>query len=186
MLFFYSDIIYLYGGYMKKKFKVLLFIFISLILVTGCVNKKENENKKKTDVIEDTEDKLIINGYDLTLNEESSFSKIAFKYPHDATIGNPITTLIIDYKKKNSENSLVRVLMGEMYGTEIDKSMQGFTKVGTKTINDIEWTVYKDQDGRTNYGFNIDYSNIVIGFIYDDEELIKFEQEFMNNVELNI
>ena len=73
--------------------------------------------------------------------------------------------------------------MGEMYGTNIDDSMNGFTKEGVKTINGIDWSIYS-ANGRRSYGININYSNIVIGFIYDDESLSKFEEEFMNNVSL--
>ena len=61
--------------------------------------------------------------------------------------------------------------------------MEGFTLEETKKINGIEWSVYS-KSGRRSYGFNIDYSNIVIGFIYDDPELAKFEEEFMKNVSL--
>ena len=166
-----------------KKILLSLFIVLSLFMLTGCSKKEEVKDKKETN--ESTEGKLIINGYDLTLDDDGSFSKIKFKYPHDAIISNPITSLLLEYKKKDSDDSLFRVLMGDMYGTNIESSMDGFTKEGTKTINGIEWSVYKDSTGRTSYGFNIDYSNIVIGFIYDDSELSKFEEEFMNNVTLN-
>ena len=166
-----------------KKILLSLFIVLSLFMFTGCSKKEEVKDKKETN--ESTEGKLIINGYDLTLDDDGSFSKIKFKYPHDAIISNPITSLLLEYKKKDSDDSLFRVLMGDMYGTNIESSMDGFTKEGTKTINGIEWSVYKDSTGRTSYGFNIDYSNIVIVFIYDDSELSKFEEEFMNNVTLN-
>ena len=92
---------------------------------------------------------------------------------------------MIDYKKKDSDEYYVRVVMGDMYGTNIEDSMTGFTKEGTKTINGIEWGVYT-ANGRTSYGFNINYSNIVIGFMYDDPDLAKFEEEFMNNGTLNV
>ena len=165
---------------MKNKI-LLCFIVISLIFcITSCGNNDNNPG-----IIENTEGKLIINGYDLTLDAESSFYKINFKYPSKATISNPVTSLVIDYPKKNSKESLFKVAMGYMYGSNIDDSMKGFTKVETKTINDIEWTIYKDQNGRNNYGINRNYSNIVIGFIYDDNNLSKFEEDFMNNVTLN-
>lgn len=168
-----------------KKVLLSILVLLTVFTITGCGRKYRqiNNNVETNKPIEDTRDKLIINGYDLTLNEESSFVKIKFKYPHDAIISNPITTLIMDYKKPNSNESLVRVVMGEMYGTSIDKSVEGFTKEGTKTINGIEWGIYT-KDGRKSYGFNIDYSNILIGFIYDDANLAKFEEEFMNNVTL--
>ena len=127
----------------------------------------------------------MINGYDLTLTEESSFSKIRFKYPKDSEISNPVTSLIINFPKKDSDESLFRIAIGDMYGTNIDEAMDGFTKVGSKNINGIEWTIYNDQNGRNNYGVNIDYSNIVIAFIYEDANLSKLEDEFMNNVTLN-
>ena len=161
---------------------IILCLLVTLFIITGCFNKVDDINKEN-EPIEKTSDKLIINGYDLTLNEESSFSKIKFKYPHNAIISNPITSLIVDYKKKASDESLVRVIMGEMYGTNIDDSMNGFAKEGTKTINGIEWSVYS-ANGRRSYGMNINYSNIVIGFIYDDPSLSEFEEEFMNNVSL--
>ena len=127
---------------MKNKI-LLCFIVISLMFcITGCGNKENN-----TGIIENTEGKLIINGYDLTLDAEGSFYKINFKYPSKATISNPVTSLVIDYPKKNSKESLFKVAMGYMYGSSIDDSMKGFTKVETKTINDIEWTIYKDQNG---------------------------------------
>ena len=170
---------------MKKKLLLVLFVILLMFTVTGCVSKKKENNKKEEETKEDTEGKLIINGYDLTLNEESSFSKIKFKYPHDGIISNPITSLIMDYKKKDSDEYLVRVVMGDMYGTNIESSMTGFTKEGTKTINGIEWGVYT-ANGKTSYGFNINYSNIAIGFLYDDPELAKFEEEFMNNITLNV
>ncbi len=163
--------------------KIILCLLVTLFIITGCFNKVEDINKEN-EPIEKISDKLIINGYDLTLNEESSFSKIKFKYPHNAIISNPITSLIVDYKKKASDESLVRVIMGEMYGTNIDDSMNGFTKEGVKTINGIDWSIYS-ANGRRSYGININYSNIVIGFIYEDESLSKFEEEFMNNVTLN-
>ena len=166
-----------------KKYLLIILMVISLFTITGCGPTTENNNGKKINGTENQENKLIINGYDLTLNAESSFSKIKFKYPSYAEISNPITSLIINYYKKASTDSLFRVVMGDMYGTNIDESMAGFTKAGTKTINGIEWTIYT-KDGRNNYGFNIDYSNIVITFIYDDPELVKFEEEFMKNVSL--
>lgn len=170
---------------MKKKIIICMLAVLSLSLITGCTKAKEKESKKEeTSTSESDKDKLIIDGYDLTLNEESSFSKVKFKYPKEAIISNPITTLIVDYKKKDSEESLVRVLMGDMYGTNIDSSMTGFNKEGTKTINGITWTVYTDDQGRKNYGFNKNYSNVVIGFIYENPDLAKFEEEFMNNVTL--
>ena len=164
-----------------KKIILCLLTVITLFVITGSFNRVEGN--KGNELIEDTSDKLIIDGYDLTLNEDSSFSKIKFKYPHKAIISNPITSLIIDYKKEASDESLVRVIMGEMYGTNIDDSMNGFTKEGVKTINGIDWSIYS-ANGRRSYGININYSNIVIGFIYDDESLSKFEEEFMNNVSL--
>lgn len=172
---------------MKKKIVLSLLLVVSLFVFTGCgkVNNEEaNSNKEKNQVIEDNKDKLVINGYDLSLNENNTFSKIKFKYPHDAIISNPITSFIIDYKKTDSDESVVRVVMGDMYGTNIDNSMEGFTKEGTKTINGIEWSIYT-KDGKRSYGFNINYSNIVIGFIYNDPDMSKFEEEFMKNVTLN-
>ena len=170
---------------MKRRIFLSLLIVLVLFTVTGCNKAKEKEKKKEeTNTSDNDKDKLIIDGYDLTLNEESSFSKVKFKYPKDAIISNPITTLMVDYKKKDSEESLVRVLMGDMYGTNIDSSMTGFNKEGTKTINGITWTVYTDDQGRKNYGFNKNYSNVVIGFIYENPDLAKFEEEFMNNVTL--
>ena len=166
---------------MKKKLLLALTIFCLFIQV-GCSNNQEKTNNLNN-TNESTEGKLIISGYDLTLNAENSFSKIKFKYPNYAEISNPITSLIINYYKKASTDTLFRVAMGEMYGTNIDESMAGFIKAGTKTINGIEWTIYT-KDGRNNYGVNIDYSNIVIAFIYDDPALSQFEEEFMKNVTL--
>ena len=171
---------------MKKKIiKCSMLAIVFLFLLTGCgkTNNTISDVNEENKTIENTKDKLIISGYDLTLNENSSFSKIKFKYPHDAIISNPITSLLVEYKKKDSDEYLFRVLMGEMYGTNIDDSMQGFTKEGTKTINGIEWSIYS-ANGRKSYGFNIKYSNIVIGFVYDDPNLSQFEEEFMNNVSL--
>ena len=140
-----------------KKVLLSLFVILSLFMLTGCGKKEEVNESNETK--ESTEGKLIINGYDLTLDEDGSFSKIKFKYPHDAIISNPITSLLLDYKKKDSDESLFRVLMGDMYGTNIESSMDGFTKEGTKTINGIEWSIYKDSTGKASYGFNIDYIN---------------------------
>lgn len=170
---------------MKKKMLLCLIIIMPLILITGCNEKNNMVNNNESKQIENTEGKNIINGYDLTLTEESSFSKISFKYPNGGEISNPITSLIINYPKKNSDENLFRVVMGEMYGTNIDNSMSGFTKVGVKTINGIEWSIYNDATGKNHYGTNIDYSNIVIAFIYDDSNLKEFEDNFMNNVKLN-
>ncbi len=167
---------------MKKHLLIILMV-VALFMVTGCGPVIQDNGKKEAKGNNSTEGKFIINGYDLTLNEDSSFSKIKFKYPHDAIISNPITSLIVDYKKPGSDESLVRVVMGDMYGTKIESSMEGFTLEETTTINGIEWSVYS-KSGRRSYGFNIDYSNIVIGFIYDDPELAKFEEEFMKNVTL--
>lgn len=170
---------------MKKKLLLGLLIVLLMFTVTGCdTKKKENNKKEEPETKENTKDKLIIKGYDLTLNADSSFSKIKFKYPHDATINSLITSMIIDYKKEDSDEYLVRVVMSDMYGTNIEDSMNGFTKQGTKTINGIEWGIYT-ANGKTSYGFNINYSNIAIGFLYDDPELAKFEEEFMNNITLN-
>ena len=168
---------------MKKKVFLSLLLIFCLFLITGCGPTIQDNGKKEAQRNESIEGKLIINGYDLTLNAESSFSKIKFKYPHDGIISNPITTLVMDYKKPGSEESVVRVAMADMYGSKIESSMEGFTFEETKTINGIEWSVYS-ADGRRSYGFNINYSNIVIGFIYDDPELVKFEEEFMKNVTL--
>lgn len=171
---------------MKKKVLLVLLVIVGVFTITGCSNKeKEINNNEENNITESTEGKLIINGYDLTLTENSSFSKISFKYPNGGEISNPLTSLVINYPKKASDESLFRIVMGDMYGTNIENSMDGFTKVGTKTINGIEWTIYNDQNGRNNYGVNIDYSNIVIAFIYEDSSLSKFEEEFMNNVTLN-
>lgn len=167
---------------MKKNLLIILMI-TALFTITGCTSTIQDNGKKKVKENESVEGKLIINGYDLTLNAESSFSKIKFKYPHDGIISNPITTLIMDYKKPGSEESVVRVAMADMYGSKIESSMEGFTFEETKTINGIEWSIYS-ADGRRSYGFNINYSNIVIGFIYDDPEFVKFEEEFMKNVTL--
>lgn len=168
---------------MKRKLVFSLLIVLTICIITGCGNNKVSSDTSSNNSNEDMKDKLIINGYDLTLDEESSFSKIKFKYPKDAIISNPITSLTIDYKKPDSDESVVRVIMGEAYGTDVDKFMNGFTKEGTKTINGIEWGIYK-ANGSTNYAFNINYNNIVVGFIYDDSNLSKFEEEFMNNVTL--
>ena len=172
---------------MKRKVLLSLLLITSLFVLAGCGNVnnvKIDDNKEKKQAIENTKNKLLINGYDLTLNEDNYFSKIKFKYPHDAIISNPITSLVMDYKKPGSDESVVRVVMGDMYGTNIDNSMEGFTKEGTKSINGIEWSIYT-RDGRRSYGFNINYSNIVIGFIYNDPDMSKFEEEFMKNVTLN-
>ena len=171
---------------MKKKILISLVLVIGFLMVNGCGNvRKEPNNNKEQNINTNTEDRLIISGYDLTLTEEGSFSKIKFKYPNGGIISNPITSYMILYPKKDSTEYLFRVIIGDMYGTDIDSSMQGFTKEGTKTINDIEWTIYTDSTGKKSYGVNIDYSNIVIGFIYDDPNLSKFEEEFMNSVTLN-
>ena len=159
-----------------KKIILSIFLVLTLFMITGC--------RKKNEINNNNENKLIISDYDLTLNKESSFSKIKFKYPDKAIISNPITSMIIDYKKEGSDENLFRIVMGDMYGTNIDDSMEGFNKEGTLVINDIEWTVYS-KDGKKHYGINIDYSNIVISFIYEDSNLSKFEQKFMENITLN-
>ncbi len=156
-----------------------------LFTLTACGNKEKEKNNEEYNGTKNVEGRLIIGDYDLTLNENGSFSKINFRFPHDCEISNPITSLIINCTKKDSDESLIRIAMGDMYGTKIEESMNGFTKVGSKTINGINWAIYKSKDGKNNYGINVEYSNIVIGFIYEDESLSKFEEEFMNNITLN-
>ena len=95
---------------MKKYLSIILMV-ISLFTMTGCGPTTENNNGKEINGTENQENKLIINGYDLTLNAESSFSKIKFKYPSYAEISNPITSLIINYYKKASTDSLFRVVI---------------------------------------------------------------------------
>ena len=171
---------------MKKGLLLVIFVLAAMLAITACgKTNNQPENTETPSPTESTEGKMIIAGYDLTLNAESSFSKIKFKYPEKSQIGSLITSMVVDYKKEDSDESVVRVLMGEMYGTNIESSMEGFELIGTKTINGIEWSIYTDETGRNNYGFNIDYSNIVIAFMYDDPALAEFEDEFMNNVTLD-
>ena len=162
---------------MKKK---LFLILIILLLITGCNNQPIN-NGNKGNVNEN--DKLIINDYDLTLNENGTFDIISFKYPHMASISSLITSEMIVYYKKASLEPLIRVLMGKMEHVSIKDAMKGFTKKETKTINGIDWEVYT-KDNNNSYVIKVDYDVFVISVVYEDD-YNKFEEEFMKTVRLN-
>ena len=53
---------------MKRKLVLSLLIVLTICIITGCSNNKVSSNNSN----EDMKDKLIINGYDLTLDKESS------------------------------------------------------------------------------------------------------------------
>ena len=161
--------------------KTLFLILIILLLITGCNNQPIN-NGNKGNINEN--DKLIINDYDLTLNENGTFDTISFKYPHMASISSLITSEMIVYYKKASLEPLIRVLMGKMEHVSIEDAMKGLTKKETKTINGIDWEVYLDKDNHNNYAYKKDYDVFVIGFMYEDD-YSKFEEEFMKTVRFN-
>ena len=164
---------------MKKK---ILLILLTLLIITGCTNKGPINNGNGGNINEN--DKLIINDYDLTLNENGTFDIISFKYPHMASISSLITSEMIVYYKKASLEPLIRVLMGKMEHVSMEDAMKGLTKKETKTINGIDWEVYIDKDNHNNYAYKKDYDVFVIGFIYEDD-YSKFEEEFMKTVWLN-
>lgn len=164
--------------------KKIVLIFLITLLISGCVNKPINNKTNENVINNNQDDKLIIDNYDLTLNENGSFDIISFKYPHAASISSLITRETITYYKKASLEPLFNILLGKMEHTSIEEAMKGFTKVGTKTINGIEWQLYVSGNNQNNYVIKKDYDVFVIGFIYNTD-LSKFEEEFMNTVKIN-
>ena len=169
---------------MKKKIIICLFVIITLLSI-GCVKKKGETKKNNTSNTSQKikENQLIINGYDLTLSEPGSFEKLSFKYPNNTTVSSLITTMTLIHNKKGSDQPLFKVGMFTMYGTSLDKAMEGFTKTGEKTYNGVTWSIYS-KDGNYSYAMNSEYDVYVIGFIYDDDALQQFEEEFMKTVTL--
>jgi hypothetical protein len=87
-------------------------------------------------------------------------------------------------KDKASDQLLFKILLGNMYGTDIDKAMgtKEFTKIGTQTINGLEWFIYEDSEKNKSYAIKYgDYDIYVIGFV-SYGNIGDLEQEFMKNV----
>lgn len=148
------------------------------------VNNNAN-NDINTAVATKNEDKMIVDGFDLTLTEKSSLKDLNFKYPYGGVINSFGTSTLITYvKDKASDQLLFKILLGNMYGTDIDKAMgtKEFTKIGTQTINGLEWFIYEDSGKNKSYAIKYgDYDIYVIGFVsYGNTG--NLEQEFMKNV----
>lgn len=154
---------------MKKIILLNLLILLIIFGVTGC-GKLENKPYVSSDKT------YTIEGVEFKLDKKEDYEKkiyyltsSKFKSRYSASTGNRLTLLKNENGEENLENTILMIYVNVQE---------------LKTINGIEWSIYT-ANGKTSYGFNKDYSNIVIGFIYDDSELSKFEEEFMNNITLN-
>ena len=166
-----------------KKIIVILTIFI--LFLGGCGNKNNNTNNESgNNEQENTADKLIIDGYDLSLTEESTFNEMSYKYPSRTTVTYSIGTAeILNYPKMGSDESLFRIALGKMYNS-VEEAMKGdtFTKVGTKRIGNYDWEIYNDKDNNHSYAYYYNHETYVISFV-STINIDEFESELLKTVE---
>ena len=173
---------------MKKSIAVVLILIVTLFSLCGCMNNTENNNvNNSTNSISETknDNKMIVDGFDLTINKKSSIKDLNFKYPDGGIINSFGTSTLITYvKDKTTDQLLFKILIGNMYGTDVEKVVGGkeFTKVGTKNINGLEWYIYEDSEKNKTYAIKHGgYDIYAIGFVAYGN-IGDLEQEFMNNV----
>lgn len=176
---------------MKKKVFFIsligIILYASIFCLTGCENKKDGDNKENTqnlNVQEKSDNKMIVDGFDLTLTQKSSLDNLKYKYPEGGVINSIGTATLITYvKDKQTDQLLFKILIGKMTSTTVEKAMAGkeFTKIGTKRFNNIDWEVYADEGNNNSYAYNYNGDTYAIGFVsYGNTG--DLEQEFMKNV----
>ena len=114
---------------MKKSIAIVLILIVTLFSLCGCMtkNKNNNENNSKNSISETKNDnKMIVDGFDLTLTEKSSIKDLNFKYPDSGIINSFGTSTLITYvKDKATDQLLFKILIGNMYGTDVEKVVGG-------------------------------------------------------------
>ena len=185
-----------------KKIISLLLVVVLLFGVTGCVTKKEKKEVKEKEETKETDNKVMINGYDMTLSKDGSFDKsssyininkqrykLSFKYPESCSVlSSLITSEMIGVEDRDNPGKVYfNIVFGSFYGTSVDSAMGSdiYTFSEKKNINNIEWSLYKNNEGRRFYATNYDYTNYVIGFNYTDAALDELVDNFVNTITLN-
>lgn len=171
---------------MKKKLFVVCLLILSVFIISGCKNiKNDNNNSSKGLDNDKKSDALIIDGYDLSLTEDSSFYDIKFKYPKGVDYNSLGTYTILAYSRKDGPQTLFKIGITKFDNKTVDEGMVSdkLMKIGTKSYNDISWTVYEVEGKDHTYAMESNKDLYTINFIYDPG-LEQFEEEFMKNVKI--
>ena len=164
---------------MKKRIFIIILLLISLFNLTAC---KEKENEKKKDKTkETTEEKLIVNGYDLSLTKSDEFENLEYRFPENTIVNSLGTYTMLIINKPDSEEILLKVGITKFGYSTPEDTVVGELKE-KKNIDGLEWIVF-DTDGNNTYALQDGHDTYTISFI-SNEDLTKFEEEFMNNVKV--
>ena len=167
-----------------KKVLLSFFIFLFVIGLTGCTAKKnDNNGNKKIEEVKETGVKANVGTFTLELTEKGSFDEMHYLYPEGTVVNSLGTyTILVYVKDKKTDEVLFRVPISKYENKTIDNAMgNGFTKVEDKTINDIKWSVYKDNDNKHSYATSFNNTVYVVGFM-SQEDMSNFETAFMGTV----
>lgn len=165
---------------MKKKIFILL-IILSVFTLTGCsLFEVKKEEKKETE----TYKSITLDGYKLVFSEEGTFNDMSFMYPKGTEVNSLGTSSILVYSKKDSDESLYKIMFGKMENTTIDDAMKGFTKEKNREIKGITWEVYSDETGSHSYAYDYNGDIYVVGFL-SDEYINRLEDEILKTVKFN-
>ena len=167
-----------------KKVLLSFFIFLFVIGLTGCTAKKnDNNGNKKTEEVKETGVKATVGTFTLELTEKGSFYEMNYLYPNETVVNSLGTyTILVYVKDKQTDEVLFKVPISKFENKTIDTAVgSGFTKIEDKTINGINWSIYKDSDNKHSYATSFNNTVYVVGFM-SQEDMSNFETAFMGTV----
>ena len=172
---------------MKKRYLLFLLLF-TVIMITGCVftENKKKENSSSSETVEEKEDSLKIDGYDLSLTEKGSFKELSYMFPEGTVVNSLGTYTILAYSERESSNTLFKIGFSHYSNKSIDEVMNSdkLKLLDTKTYNGITWNHYEVEGKYHNYAMKNGSDVYAIDFIYD-KNLQEFEEEFMKHVKVS-
>ncbi len=152
---------------MKKKIIIIASVVIILLTIIVAITSHKN--------------KLVIDGYNLTLKEKSTFEDLEFKYPKQATIKNISSYITLTYLNDN-QDKLFEIGISN-YFDPIESSMSSVLKPDGELKNkDLVWKRYIDDKGNHSYTITYNKKNYLISFIYTNKNLDKFEEKFIKSI----
>lgn len=176
---------------MKNKILLILLVVVGLFTITGCGSKKEAENNKKEEVVDETLFK--IKDKEFHLDTDTEFEGIKYKISsefHGFDNVTPTSTYMqYDYRPENSSNYFYfRILFYK--GKDIEYAKNDY--VGNEeqfeykdvTINNIDYKMIDEErtDGTIHHYFvTKDGNTYIIDFI-SQNDIKDFEEKVLDSI----
>lgn len=192
---------------MKKNIKPLLItlfivIIIGLVIVLG-YPRPENENEDipvveteqsiisesmYENIVEQNIVPITVSGLNLKFTETDMFYNFVYKYPRGTIVNSLEETTTLSYLKGvNADELIFTIYLDKMKYNNYEQIIKNnnYIKNGNKTINSINWDVYRGNNGEIIYTYIDDIGDVYMIKFISEKNINDVEKEFMNNVHKN-